>query len=56
MSTIQLTHETPSIDDGKEIPVQIGHAADPILGFARVIAQVNTNVERFGGWGPKVLM
>jgi hypothetical protein len=50
-----LTQEDPLIENADEIAVEIAHAAVPVLGFAHVITQVNTNAHVFRGWGPKVL-
>lgn len=54
MLTIQSTDEDLTIDDAADIAVHVGHVVDPVpvLGFARVIAHVNTNARQFRGWGP----
>jgi hypothetical protein len=53
--TTAFTHEDPLMENADDIALEITHNVDPVLGFTRVITQVNTNANVFRGWGPKVL-
>lgn len=53
MLTFQPTDDDDlMIDHAREITAHTGHAVDPVLGFARVIVNVNKNTKHFRGWGP----
>lgn len=52
MPSLQLVAENPTIDADVEDSDLAAIHGDPILGFARVIAQVKSNTRQFRGWGP----
>jgi len=56
VSTTMLTPDDEPIDHNDDIALPIAPSGDPMLGFGRVLVQVNTNAHVFRGWGPKVLI
>ena len=52
MLQINPISDDPTTDPSEDLSDFAVTHRDPVLGFARVIAQVKSNTRKFGGWGP----